>query len=230
MLIAFLNSCLDIKQNKQDKQRLKNTDYFSLASQHLACVDADWASLIEQVGPCTLMVKTDSEPYQALMCAVAYQQLHSKAGDAILRKFMQLFGDADAPFPSPQQVLAIEFDALRACGFSARKIATLKAIAEGAVSGLVPTGVEASNLSDEALISRLIQLKGIGQWTVEMLLIFNLARMDVLPVTDFAIVAGYKRLKKLAQVPKPKEMHEIGLAWRPYRTIASWYLWRVPKD
>jgi DNA-3-methyladenine glycosylase II len=122
-----------------------------------------------------------------------------------------------------------EFDSLRACGFSARKIETIQGIAEGSISGLVPTRTDADTMTDEDLIQRLITLKGIGRWTVEMLLMFTMARMDVLPADDFGIVQGYKRLKKLDTAPTRKEITEIGKAWSPYRTIASWYLWRVPK-
>jgi len=200
-----------------------NINELNKATDFLASLDADWANLVKTVGPCTFEVKLEREPYEALIRAVAYQQLHAKAGDAILKKFIAL------KFPSPQQVIAAEFDDLRACGFSGRKIETLKSIAQGTLSGQVPSRRDAQNMSDQDLINRLIMLKGIGQWTVEMLLMFTLARMDILPADDFAIVEGYKRLKELATAPKRKEIAEIAKAWSPYRTIASWYLWRVPK-
>ena len=205
------------------------------AADFLANLDDDWAKLVETVGPCTFEIKFEQEPYEALMRAVAYQQLHAKAGDAILKKFISLFSSSaidnsvTIKFPSPQQVIAAEFDDLRSCGFSGRKIETLKGIAHAALTGLVPKRSDALKMSDEDLIHQLITLKGIGQWTVEMLLMFTLARMDILPADDFAIVEGYKRLKKLTVAPKRKEIIEIAQAWRPYRTIASWYLWRVPK-
>lgn len=212
-----------------------NTDNFQQATHTLASLDADWARLIEMVGPCTFEAKPEREPYEALIRAVAYQQLHAKAGDAILGKFIKLFSESDiANFPagkflSPQQVLAAKFDDLRTCGFSGRKIEALKGIAQGALSGLVPSRNDADAMTDEDLIKRLVMLKGIGQWTVEMLLIFTLERMDILPADDFGIVEGYKRLKKLDAAPTRKEITKIGKAWSPYRTIASWYLWRVPK-
>ena len=196
------------------------------ASQFLSELDDDWAQLIATVGECTFEPKPEREPYEALIRAVAYQQLHGKAGDAIIRRFVGLFNDT---FPSPNQLLASEFDALRACGFSGRKIETILGIANGALSGLVPSREEADLMSDELLIQQLVALKGIGQWTVEMLMMFTLARMDILPVDDFAVVEGYKRLKKLPSAPKRKEMSEIAKDWSPYRTVASWYLWRVPK-
>ena len=115
--------------------------------------------------------------------AIAYQQLHAKAGDAILTKFMAVF---DGPaFPFPDRILATDFDSLRACGFSGRKIETIRSIAEGSLSGLVPSRADADGMSDKELISKLVTLKGIGRWTVEMLLIYTLERMDVLPIDDF---------------------------------------------
>lgn len=194
-------------------------------SQFLSEIDHDWAQLITIVGECKFETKSEREPYEALVRAVAYQQLSTKAGDAILGKFIKSFG----AFPTPEQLITAEFDTLRAAGFSGRKIETLKAIAAGAMSGLVPPREIANNMSNEALIERLVALKGIGQWTVEMMLIFTLARMDILPADDFGIADGYRRLKKLDAAPKRKEMAEIGKVWSPYRTIASWYLWRVPK-
>lgn len=196
------------------------------ATQFLGTIDNDWAQLIATVGPCSFAPKPEREPYEALIRAVAYQQLHGKAGDAIIRRFLDIYPNA---FPSPDELLATEFDTLRACGFSARKIETIHGIAEGALSGLVPSREITDSMSDEELIKRLVTLKGIGQWTVEMLLIFTLERMDILPADDFAVVEGYKRLKKLAVAPTRKEITELGKAWSPYRTIASWYLWRVPK-
>jgi DNA-3-methyladenine glycosylase II len=199
---------------------------YQIATDFLSAQDADWAQLIETIGPCAFEPKTEREPYEALVRAIAYQQLHGKAGDAIIKRFRALYTDT---FPTPQQILATEFDALRACGFSARKIETIQAIANGALSGLVPPRIDADEMTDAALIEQLVALKGIGRWTVEMMLMFTLQRMDILPVDDFGVVEGYKRLKKLAVAPKRKELAEIGTAWSPYRTIASWYLWRVPK-
>lgn len=199
---------------------------YQQATDFLSAIDADWAALISVVGPCTFESKPEREPYEALVRAVAYQQLHGKAGDAIIKRFLAIYGDT---FPAPRQLLATEFDVLRACGFSGRKIETIQGISEGALSGIVPSRHEADAMPDEALIQRLTTLKGIGRWTVEMLLIFTLERMDVLPADDFGVLEGYKRLKKLNMAPKRKEIAEIGKAWSPYRTIASWYLWRVPK-
>ena len=204
---------------------MTTANFYAKATHFLMRVDPDWDRLIQTVGPCTFSSKPEREPYEALVRAVAYQQLSTKAGDAILAKFIRQFG----AFPTPQQLINAEFDDLRSVGFSGRKIETLKGIAEGAMNGLVPSRETADTMSDEALIAQLVTLKGIGQWSVEMLLIFTLERMDILPADDFGISDGYRRLKKLETAPKRKQMAEIGKAWSPYRTIASWYLWRAPK-
>ena len=204
---------------------MSNAQYYAEATQFLYAIDDDWANLIATVGACAFTPKAERNPYEALVRAVAYQQLHQKAGDAILGKFIGHFGQ----FPTPEKLIAAEFDDLRACGFCGRKIETLKGIATGTISGLVPPRDIADTLSNEALIARLVTLKGIGQWTVEMMLIFTLKRMDILPADDFGVCVGYKRLKKLETAPKCKEMAEVGKAWSPYRTVASWYLWRVPR-
>jgi DNA-3-methyladenine glycosylase II len=203
-----------------------STPTYALASDFLSRLDDDWAGLIAAVGPCQFAPKAEREPYEALVRAVAYQQLHGKAGDAILKRFKALFQDA---FPQPQQILDTQFDALRSCGFSARKIETIQGIAQAALDGLVPDRLAAESMSDSLLIEQLSQLKGIGRWTVEMMLMFTLQRMDILPVDDLGVVEGYRRLKKLPVAPKRQEMAIIGQAWSPHRSIASWYLWRVPK-
>ncbi|PKO46502.1 MAG: DNA-3-methyladenine glycosylase [Betaproteobacteria bacterium HGW-Betaproteobacteria-22] len=198
---------------------------YQQATQFLSGIDSDWQSLITKVGPCQLTARPEREPYEALVRAVAYQQLSTLAGDAILKKLLARFSG----LPQPEQLLDAEFDDLRAVGFSGMKIKTLKGIAEGALSQVIPSREVADTMSNEALIERLVTLKGIGQWTVEMMLIFTLQRMDILPANDLGILQGYKRLKKLDTAPKPKFMAEIATVWQPYRTIASWYLWRVPK-
>jgi len=198
---------------------------YQAAQDFLRAIDNDWAQLIDQVGACKFTTKSERDPYEALVRAVAYQQLSTKAGDAILKKLINHYGH----FPAPPQLLTTTFDELRAVGFSGRKIETLQGIASAALNGLVPTQALADSMSNETLIQQITTIKGIGQWTVEMMLMFTLARMDILPADDFGIVEGYKRLKKLEVAPKRKQMAEIGLAWSPYRTVASWYLWQVPK-
>lgn len=201
------------------------TDAYTEAQLFLMQIDADWQQLITHVGNCKLASKPEREPYEALVRAVAYQQLSTKAGDAILKKFIQHFGE----FPTAQQLLDTRFEALRTIGFSGRKIETIQGIAQARITGLVPDRKTADTMEDEALIERLVTLKGIGQWSVEMMLIFTLQRMDILPVNDFGILDGYRRLKKLETLPSKQALAEISKNWSPYRSIASWYLWQVPK-
>ena len=194
----------------------------------LTKLDEDWARLIARVGPCRHDPKAAREPYEALVRAIAYQQLTAKAGDAIIGRLKALF-DGQA-FPSPEDLIAAEFDALRACGFSASKIATIKAIAEGATTGVIPARDIAIQMDDEDIIARMIAIKGVGRWTVEMLLMYSLERMDILPADDFGVREGYRALKSLDEQPKPRALREISKAWAPHRTVASWYLWRMPRE
>ncbi|SDB09577.1 DNA-3-methyladenine glycosylase [Pseudomonas sp. NFACC13-1] len=196
------------------------------ASVFLANLDEDWRRHVATIGPCLLQPKPARDPYEALVRAIAYQQLHAKAGDAILGRLLALF--PAQTFPTPVQILATDVAQLRGCGFSASKIATIQGIAQAALDAVVPDYATAWEMEDEALIERLISLRGVGRWTVEMLLIYSLERPDILPADDFGVREGYRRLKGLAQQPSRKQMVEIGLAWSPYRTVAAWYLWRVP--
>ncbi|HEX4171913.1 MAG TPA: DNA-3-methyladenine glycosylase 2 family protein [Acetobacteraceae bacterium] len=190
--------------------------------------DKVFAALIERVGPPQLGVQRGRSPYEALMRAIAHQQLHGRAAMAILARFEALY-TPDA-FPAPEQVLATSEAELRACGFSGSKIAAMRAICAATLDGTVPSRRASVRLSDEALIERLTSIRGIGRWTVEMLLIFTLGRRDVLPVDDFGVRDGYRVLYGLEIAPKPKELAQIGLAWSPYRSIAAWYLWRASDE
>lgn len=196
------------------------------AARFLAGLDQDWARHIAAVGPCRHETKPVREPYEALVRAIAYQQLHVRAGDAILGRLLALYPDVS--FPTPAQLLASTVESQRACGFSAAKLATVRGIAQAALDGVVPILEEARQLPDEALIGRLTSLRGVGRWTVEMFLIYSLERSDILPVDDFGVREGYRRLKGLEQAPTPRQMREIGAAWSPWRTVAAWYLWRLP--
>ncbi|WLH15182.1 DNA-3-methyladenine glycosylase [Pseudomonas hefeiensis] len=197
------------------------------ASTFLASLDEDWRRHVEITGPCLLQPKPARDPYEALVRAIAYQQLHAKAGDAILGRFLGLF--PGAIFPRPEQILATDVQQMRDCGFSTSKIATIQGIAQATLNGVVPDYATALAMDDEALIERLITLRGVGRWTVEMLLIYSLERPDILPADDFGVREGYRRLKGLDVQPTRKQMVGIGQAWSPHRTVAAWYLWRVPR-
>lgn len=195
------------------------------ATEYLAALDPDWSRLIAATGPCLHQATPGREPYEALVRAIAYQQLHARAAEAILGRLLALFPE-DA-FPSPQQLLSVTPVTMRACGFSASKMATVQGIAQARLDGLVPTREEALAMADEALIERLVALRGVGRWTVEMLLIYCLERSDILPVDDFGVREGYRRMKGLDKAPTPAQMRSLGGGWRPYRTVAAWYLWRA---
>jgi DNA-3-methyladenine glycosylase II len=187
--------------------------------------DPRFAELIGRVGPPRLDIQRQRSPYEALIRAIAHQQLHGKAAEAILARFAALFPGEN--FPSPAAVMATAETALRACGFSGGKILAIRDICAKALDGTVPTRRQSHRLSDEALIERLTTIRGVGRWTVEMLLIFTLGRPDVLPVDDFGVREGYCVLHGLDAQPKPKHLAEIGLAWSPHRSLATWYLYRA---
>jgi DNA-3-methyladenine glycosylase II len=183
--------------------------------------------LIKRIGPCTL-VPLQREPYEALVRAIAHQQVHGRAAEAMLNRFRGLYeGEA---FPSAEFVLALPPEALRGCGFSGSKVLAIQDIAAKTRDGLVPTLEEAAGLADAALIERLVAIRGVGRWTVEMLLIFTLGRTDILPVDDFGVREGWKLLNGLELQPRPKELFAIGEAWAPWRSIAAWYLWRAADE
>ncbi len=197
----------------------------SPASQHLASVDRDWEQLINQVGPCEIDYKPEREPFEALINAIAHQQLHARAAEAILKRFTALF--PNSRFPSPENLLSINDAQLRQCGFSKTKAHSIVGVAKQAASGTVPSRKDALLMSDDELINRLICLKGVGRWTIEMILIYCLERPDILPVDDFGVREGWRILKSLDKQLTPKKMALAGLAWKPYRTTATWYLWRA---
>ena len=181
-------------------------------------------AVIRQIGPCTLR-PVKREPYEALVRAIAHQQVHGRAAEAILGRFIALYPGHD--FPPAPQVLDTPAESMRACGLSGSKVAAIRDIAEKSVGGLVPTRRAAARLEDEALIERLVAIRGVGRWTVEMLLIFTLGRHDVLPVDDFGVREGYRVATGAEAQLKPKELAAIGQGWGPWRSIAAWYLWRT---
>jgi DNA-3-methyladenine glycosylase II len=195
------------------------------AHEFLANVDADWASHVANMGPVRLESRPAREPYEALTRAIAYQQLHAKAGDAILERVRRLF--PAQRFPTPADIMATSDASLRACGLSGAKAASIRGLARATLDGVVPSLRAAKTMSDDALIERLVPLRGVGRWTVEMFLIYSLDRADVLPADDFGVRDGYRRLKSLPTAPAPRQMREQGQAWTPFRTAATWYLWRA---
>lgn len=199
-------------------------ELFKQASRFLASLDDDWQQHIARVGECQLELKPVQQPYEALIRAIAHQQLHGKAAQAILNRLLTLY---EGKFPTALQLVQIDPQLIRACGFSARKLDSILGIAQAQLQGEIPDFNTAQKMQSEQLIAQLTQLKGVGRWTVEMLLIFNLGRLDVWPVDDYAVQQGYRRLKKLEQAPSKKELRTIGEQLAPYQSVAAWYLWRM---
>ncbi len=197
------------------------------AIRHLSAVDPAMQALIRRVGRCGY-AQERREPYEALVRAIAHQQLHGAAARTILGRFVALY--PEQAFPTPEQVLSTSDEALRRCGFSGSKAASIRDIALRALEGVVPTRRAAARLSNADLIERLTVIRGVGRWTVEMLLMFNLGRVDILPVDDFGVREGYRKLHGLDDQPKPKELAAIGEMWSPWRSVASWYLWRAAEE
>jgi DNA-3-methyladenine glycosylase II len=181
--------------------------------------------LIRKVGPVTLVPRARRSPFESLARAIAYQQLHDKAAESILKRFMALF--PGRRFPQPDALLAMNSRAIRQAGFSRAKVAALRDLAAKTLDGTVPTGRAIRQLNDEAIVERLVAVRGIGRWTAEMLLIFQLGRPDVLPIDDFGVRNGFRIAYGLRRMPTPKEMLRYGERWKPHRTAAAWYLWRA---
>ena len=193
--------------------------------EHLARADKIMGRLIRKVGPCTLRPERNCSPFQSLVRSVAYQQLTGKAAATILGRVKNLF--PGKLFPEPEDLIKVPENQLRAAGLSRAKIAAVKDIAANTLTGVVPNAKEIRKLSNEEILERLTTIRGVGPWTVEMLLMFRLGREDVLPVTDYGVRKGFALTYKLPELPTPKELLAHGERWRPYRTTAAWYLWRA---
>jgi len=183
--------------------------------------DPDLARLIKRCGPFELQPMACPSPFQALAESIIHQQLNGRAAASIFARFEALF-----PAPKkPTHIHAASQEARRGAGLSRAKTVAIRDLAEKTDGGLVPTWAQLRKLEDEAIIERLVQVRGVGRWTVEMLLIFRLGRPDVWPVDDFAVKKAYGQVFGL-EAPKPKEMAQRAEAWRPYRSVVAWYLWR----
>lgn len=195
------------------------------AHKHLSDNDPIMGELIVAHGQCALVPEMSRSPFQSLVQAVAHQQLHGKAANTILRRFGNLF--PGRKFPRAEDLASVTDEQIRACGFSFAKIRAIRDIAEKTLSGVVPSRREIVKLPDEEIILRLTEVRGVGRWTVEMLLIFQLGRPDVLPVDDFGVRNGFRVAYRKRSMPTPKELRKFGERWRPHATTAAWYLWRA---
>ena len=192
---------------------------------HLTRADKVLGRLITKVGPCGLKRRARRSPFEALVRAVAYQQLNGTAAATILGRVIALY--PGRTFPSPQDLLDTPNEKLRSAGLSGAKVAAIKDIAAKTIDGVVPTSRAIARMENEIIIERLTSIRGVGPWAVEMLLMFTLGRMDVLPVTDYGVRKGFALTYDLKELPRPADLLAHGEKWRPYRSIAAWYLWRA---
>jgi DNA-3-methyladenine glycosylase II len=202
------------------------------AVEHLRASDAKLATLIDCAGPFTLRLQNTTSPFESLLESILYQQLHGKAAATIHRRVREYFGGD----PTPQVLIDTPDEPLRAAGVSGNKIKAFRDLAARTLDGTVPTHAAIRKMHDAEIIERLSAVRGIGTWTVEMLLIFRLGRPDVLPVTDYGVRKGFaltfqrvpkSRPLEAADLPKPDVMLRRAKRWAPYRSVASWYLWRA---
>jgi DNA-3-methyladenine glycosylase II len=201
------------------------TPEIAAAIEQVASSDPRMAALIARARPFTVQRARVVRPFDALAESIAYQQLSGKAAATIWGRVRALYGtrrtlDAQAILDTPDE-------RLRACGLSTSKTAALKDLAAKRIDGTVPGGAELVRLSDEEVIARLTTVRGIGRWTVEMLLLFEMGRLDVWPVTDYGVQKGYARTFGKRKLPTPKQLMKAGEQWRPYRSVAAWYFWRA---
>lgn len=196
---------------------------YSVAIAFLQQADPTLATLINQVGNCKLAeAQQTGDLLTCVSRSIIYQQLSGRAAGAIHQRFVQLYPQQ---FPTAHQILATPDELLRSAGLSRSKVIYLKDLAQKVLDGL-PTLSELSSLEDEAIIQTLLPVKGVGRWTVQMLLIFRLHRWDVLPTNDLGVRAGIRKTYNLPELPDVKQIETLGQSWQPYRTIASWYLWQ----
>ncbi len=194
------------------------------AVQQLSRADRVLGRLIRRVGPCQLKRRARETPFEALVHAVTHQQLNGTAAQTILKRVLALY--PGKRFPTPEEVLATPDNRLRAAGLSRAKTAAIKDIAGKTIAGVVPGSRAIARMSDEEILERLTGVRGVGPWTVEMLLMFTLGRKDVLPATDYGVRKGFALTYGWRDLPTPKQLLEHGEKWRPHRTTAAWYLWR----
>jgi len=201
-----------------------------VACHHLAAADSRLGELIERAGPFTMRPRPTQSLFAALARSIVYQQLSGRAAETILGRVVVAIGRR--PFPAPRDLLEISPERLRQAGLSAAKTASLKDLAAHTLAGSIPSLARIRGMDEEEIVESLTAVRGIGRWTVEMLLIFRLGRPDVLPISDLGVRKGFGRWFRRGKLPQPGALIRRAERWRPYRSVASWYLWRaleVPK-
>jgi DNA-3-methyladenine glycosylase II len=196
-----------------------------LAMDTLAAKDPLLAPLIKETQEFRVEKGTSEGPYEVLVEAITHQSISGKAAATIFGRVKAL--GSNGRIPTPEEMLKLRKPALRKAGLSGAKILAMKDLAKKTIEGVVPTLEQANQLSDEELVKRLVSVRGIGAWTVEMFLIFRLGRPDVLPIHDLGVRKGWAITYGKKHMPKPKDLLKFGERWRPYRTVASWYMWRA---
>ena len=197
-----------------------------VAIEHLRAADGELARVIDAVGPFRMQLKRTSNIFAMLAEAIVYQQLTAKAAATIFARVCALFPRAHEG-PTAEKLLRVSDVKLRAAGLSRAKLLSLRDLARRVKDGEIPTLAEVQRMEDDAIIERLTRVRGIGRWTVEMLLIFRLGRPDVLPADDYGVRKGFAIALRKRALPAPKDLEKYGARWKPYRTVASWYLWRA---
>lgn len=202
---------------------------FTAFRRRLAKVDPVLADLIRAAGKFTHVPNAEHTPFHALARAIAHQQLNGIAAESIFGRFCALYatGQGGVALLEARLVLDTPDEKLRAVGLSFAKIAGIKDLARKTLDGIVPPYEILNTLADEEIIERLTQVRGIGRWTVEMLLMFRLGRPDVLPIDDYGVRNGFRLAYGLRGLPTPRALAEFGARWAPYRSVAAWYLWRA---
>ena len=194
------------------------------AHRHLSASDPRMAALIARSRRYKIEPAVSVRPFDALAESIVYQQLHGKAAAAIWNRVRALYPKRKL---DPAKVLATPNETLRACGLSRAKIAAIKDLAAKAMDGTVPSGRVLLKMSDDEIVASLTQVRGIGRWTVEMLLLFDLGRPDVWPVDDYGVRKGFAKTFSRRKLPTPKQLLKFGEKWRPHRSVAAWYFWRA---
>ncbi|MFL6583590.1 MAG: DNA-3-methyladenine glycosylase family protein [Chthoniobacterales bacterium] len=195
------------------------------AHRHLSATDQRLAQLIRESIRYNLQPGKVLRPFDALAESITYQQLSGKAASTIWRRVRAIFGNPK--FLDPKKVLATADEVFRAAGLSGNKTLAIKDLAQKTLEGIVPTARALVKMSDEEIIERLTQVRGIGRWTVEMLLLFDLARPDVWPIHDLGVRKGFAKTFGKRKMPTPQQLMKLGERWRPYRSVAAWYMWRA---
>jgi 3-methyladenine DNA glycosylase/8-oxoguanine DNA glycosylase len=195
------------------------------AHEHISRSDARMADVIKRTGEFQFKLDECESVYESLLEAIAYQSISGKAAATIFARIKAL--GANGICPTPEEMLKTRIAALRKAGLSNAKALAMKDLAQKTIDGIVPTLEGARGMTDEELVERLVSVRGIGAWTVEMFLIFRLGRPDVLPIHDLGVQKGWAITYRKRKMPKPKDLLKFGERWRPYRTVASWYMWRA---